>query len=1105
MQLPSQNDRTSSINDRDPLDLLSEQFIERRRRGESLTVEAFAAEHPQHAEQIRAVFPALLIMHDAKQESDETGATDGKLTRDKIGDYRLIRVIGQGGMGVVYEAEHEALGRRVALKTLPPTILQDSKLSERFRREARAAAGLHHTNIIPVFDVGQDDDVCFYTMQLIEGRGLDEVYRELVKLDASGSDTSKYFSELSSQSDGSTASGSENKRKPYYQAIAKLGADIADALAYAHDRNIVHRDVKPSNLVLDNSGVVWLADFGLAKTEDVDLTATGDFIGTARYMAPERFKNAGDHRVDIYGLGMSLYELLTLQKAFDAADRLQIVDQVANVEPPRPRDVNRSIPLDLETVVLKAMHKDPRRRYVSALELAADLRRVVEDQPIQARRASTLERTSRWVRRNKSLTAAMLAMASLIAVLIVSTVVVLDQRDQARINLAEAERQEELAKESSELARSQKAIADENFQIAFDAVDEYFVSVSQEQLLNEPGMEPLRAKLVGAAVSFYEELVQRGGDAEVQLSYIDSLHRLGVVEDSYYSKDKAIEYFQKAIQAATQQAEGNDDPEPRKRLVRAKAILGDVLLNTSKPDEAIEVWNTGIRLGRDLFATTPSDAKARRLLSDIIGRTAAYYSSKADFERALSAAEESRDILIDDPDPAVEDFEHHRVLGLAHRLVGAVQTRTGAYVEASENFQRAKEEFRRALVVDQNDTQVRWLFSVQDMSIGRMLSRVGHTEEALACTRQAIESLEELSRDFPLSRRFQRDVANAYSSLGSSVWAQGKYAEAQEEYLRALELREKLFRDSPNEINNESRVARLHNNIALTYRKLEENELAEKHYRLAIKFCESVCDQAPDRPSFFSDLSRSQSGLATLYLYTGRPDEAEGILKESLAVAEEQYARSPQVVEMTLAVQDAASTLGELLRDQGKLAEAAAVLLKANDIGESTLEFAKNNLAIIKQLTACHQTLGQIRMLEQDPAAAADAFRAALEYAVSDEKQLVARLQLAQAEFGMSAKVDWKPLVAGISQELLQSSGRINLELAGLYAAAHASDLARADEPSADENAKYCLKHLRSAEALGMFEIAEQIDITFRYPMFRTVLELDEFQAWKSSLLVNDK
>ena len=173
---------------------------------------------------------------------------------------------------------------------------------------------------------------------------------------------------------------------------------------YAHERTIIHRDVKPSNLILDTEGVVWLTDFGLAQTSESQLTETGDFLGTAQYMSPERIRGEGDHRGDIYGLGVTLYELATFRRPFEAADRLQLIDLIARHNPRRPAEINRNIPIDLETIILKAMDPEPRRRYQTAAEMANDLRRFVDDQPIRARRASTVEQMIRWVRRHKAQT-----------------------------------------------------------------------------------------------------------------------------------------------------------------------------------------------------------------------------------------------------------------------------------------------------------------------------------------------------------------------------------------------------------------------------------------------------------------------------------------------------------------------------------------------------------------------------------------------------------------------------------------------------------------------------------------------------------------------------
>ena len=187
----------------------------------------------------------------------------------------------------------------------------------------------------------------------------------------------------------------------YRRGVARLATQVADALAHAHAQGIIHRDIKPSNLLLDANGTVWVTDFGLAKgSEDADLTRAGDIVGTLRYMAPERFDGQGDHRADIYALGLTLYELLTLKPAFEAPTREQLIEQAVRGQFPAPRKLDRRIPRDLETVVLKAAAKNPAQRYQNAAELAADLRRFIEDRPVLARRASSIERAWRWCRRN---------------------------------------------------------------------------------------------------------------------------------------------------------------------------------------------------------------------------------------------------------------------------------------------------------------------------------------------------------------------------------------------------------------------------------------------------------------------------------------------------------------------------------------------------------------------------------------------------------------------------------------------------------------------------------------------------------------------------------
>ncbi|MEM7233842.1 MAG: serine/threonine-protein kinase, partial [Planctomycetota bacterium] len=251
---------------------LIDRFKDAQRRGEKPSVDDYCARYPALTDELRDVLGALELIGQFRPEwesgLDETEALE-RVEVETIGDYRILGRIGRGGMGVVYEAEQVSLGRRVALKVLPKHSSRDESAVLRFEREAQAAARMHHTNIVPVFEVGRDGDQFFYAMQLIEGQSLDRVYNEL-RSERPAADV-VHLSPTSSTSSES------------YRAVAKLGLQVAGALDYSHSRRVIHRDIKPSNLILDPSGVLWITDFGLAKVDDEGLTHTGDIVGTLRY------------------------------------------------------------------------------------------------------------------------------------------------------------------------------------------------------------------------------------------------------------------------------------------------------------------------------------------------------------------------------------------------------------------------------------------------------------------------------------------------------------------------------------------------------------------------------------------------------------------------------------------------------------------------------------------------------------------------------------------------------------------------------------------------------------------------------------------------------
>jgi WD40 repeat protein/serine/threonine protein kinase len=434
----------------------------------------FLARHAEIAVPLAECLDALDFLHSAvgglrinRSGVDGSVATDSFAT-GILGDFRIVRELGRGGMGLVYEAEQISLSRRVALKVLPFAAVLDPRNLARFKTEALAAAQLDHPGIVDVYGVGCERGVHYYAMRYIEGRTLAAVIsqaRRLAKPETTASECGVPGAEFGGEDEGQSAKdetcahpGRARGRYPPTQAIddlstvasaggsawfctaAEIGVQVAEALQHAHQQGIVHRDIKPSNLLVDGEGNVRVTDFGLAQMEsDATLTLSGDLVGTLRYMSPEQVvgNRAGvDHRTDIYSLGATLYELLALDPAFSGTDRKELLRRIASEEPPALRRVVRAIPPDLETLVQKAMAREPAFRYSTAAEFADDLRRFLQHKPVLARRPNLLERTAKWSRRHRGLVVSAFGMMVFaIAALTASTIIISHQRD-----LAEADR-----------------------------------------------------------------------------------------------------------------------------------------------------------------------------------------------------------------------------------------------------------------------------------------------------------------------------------------------------------------------------------------------------------------------------------------------------------------------------------------------------------------------------------------------------------------------------------------------------------------------------------------------------------------------------------------
>jgi serine/threonine protein kinase/Tfp pilus assembly protein PilF len=991
--------------ERDPLEQLAEEWRERLRRGEHFEAAEYIARHPDLAVGIRDLFPAIVLMEELKPGAaeltgaftSETSPAEGPPRLERLGDFRILREVGRGGMGVVYEAEQESLGRRVALKILPSQALADRQQYKRFQREARASARLHHSNIVPVYGVGEHEGMCYYVMQFIQGAGLDQVLAELKRLrkarstaggrpmtprpaatavptvgtqtpiagdpaaDAARSLMTGTFQAANgrrpkgsgsdprpSSSDPPTLGRSEttpfgvgettprlpgqtgqpsltDSGKHYYLSIAKIGLQVAEALEYANSQGIIHRDIKPSNLLLDHQGTVWVTDFGLAKAlaDGENLTHTGDIVGTLRYMAPERFIGHSDARGDIYSLGLTLYELLVQQPAFAETDRNRLIHQVTHQEPAAPRKLNPDIPRDLETIVLKAIDREPGRRYATAGRLAEDLQRFVEDRPIGARRVRTVERLWRWCRRNPALAGLAASVLLLLVVIAIGSSLTAmhfqrlaeqeaEARQQAQDAYEAAERargsearlraQAEDAKKAADTARSNEArqramavaakvLAETNFQEARNAVEELLIRVSEGRLKHLPGMQPLRKELLESALKYYQSFVDRhGNDPALKKDLADAYTRVAGIMAEVGSRRDALRFYGKAGQlrdAALQR-----DPK-NKRLSLDLAAHYQTVGNLSLRLKDFKAALTSLQRAYDILLSISPQDKNRTTQVPVLANihlvnVRVHTSSDPEILKAFASVLNDTGAILQPHDPGEALRYYAQALFIYRKLL-----QEPAFLEKDRRQERGLLEHELAR---------------QWSRMGNLIADMHMFYYALAYQQEASNILERLVRDHPKHLRtseFRRDLASAREAKGDLHAARNEAGIAVGQYRQALAIRETQVAENPAVADFQSELANCLFNLALVEGRekppLNKPLLAVKTLRRAIEQQRTLLATFPDEKSYVRALARQRVHLARL--------EKEG---GHVVEAVENYRQARTLLESLLPASSARAALGAL-------------------------------------------------------------------------------------------------------------------------------------------------------------------------------------------------
>jgi serine/threonine protein kinase len=492
----------------------------------------------------------------------------------QLGDFKILHEIGRGGMGIVYEACQQSINRRVAIKVLPAASALNTRQIARFANEAQAAAKLQHPGIVSIYSVGSDRGIHYYAMQLIHGTPLDAwIESEQAKSDNANSNT----------------------QTPDWKRCVTWAIEAADALQCAHENGIVHRDIKLSNLIIDESERVWITDFGLARCHSNEsLTCSGDILGTFRYMSPEQASGHSeliDHRTDIYALATTLFEMLTLQPAIEGENGPSLLQKITSESPQKIRSVRSDLPKDLGVVLQKAMATSKDDRYFNAQQFAEDLKAVIDDRPIAARPPSLSQRAFRYTRRHNRVVAAsvVVAVAAFLGV-VISVAAIARKSQQALTGEIQAQRY---------------------FNQARATVDHLGADVAT-QLAAIPGAEHVRQDLLRDTLAYYEEFVLQASDDPKSLSGLaHTHHRIGVLTSELHSPNRALPSFQKAAETYKQILTRSSHPDSvlRQQAAENLSIWGLTLMQSGKLDHARTVLANAASIQHSLITDDPDNTQ----------------------------------------------------------------------------------------------------------------------------------------------------------------------------------------------------------------------------------------------------------------------------------------------------------------------------------------------------------------------------------------------------------------------------------------------------------------------------------------------------------------
>ena len=815
-----------------------DRYLRALEEGESVDPDEIAAQIPDMKEvfevylgKLNALYGVAVGFQDSQRP--EHHPADRRVDNSPtLGDFTLLHEIGRGGMGVVYEAHQESLDRRVAIKLLSMSSILDTRQIARFRNEAHAAGLLHHPNIVPVHSVGSQRGVHYYAMQLIDGTSMDAWIRSergsepTLDVPKSGNRFAHDHSRRSPQrpgidagsdSGGHQTSRDRDAQSCDWKSIVRWAIDIADALHCTHEAGVVHRDVKPSNLLLDRSGKMWITDFGLARCQsNHSLTISGDMVGTMRYMSPEQASGkseAVDHRTDIYSLGATLFEMLTLRSAVIGDNGADLLRAIENDDPPRLRDFLPHVPRDLGVVLQKAMAKRRDDRYESAKQFADDLRAVVDGLPTAAKPLSTASWIGRWMMRHRrAVTAGATVILAAFVWLLVSSVIIHQKMQDTKF----AQERHDLL-----LRKGHMTVDQLGSQVA-------------EQLASIPGAESIRQSLLHKTLAYYEEFSATAvGDPALDAELAKTQSRIGTLIKELKSSAEAIPHYQRSADLFSPLvAEGNS--ETRLEAAANYNHLGLAFADVGNTDQAFACYQQALAIQRELVAEIPGDVRYATQLAVTSNNLGMLLRETGDTETAGA-------VLGDAVAHLASLAEENRGNELAARGLSAALANLGSLTVQTDP-ERSVELLKRAIrhrleSIRHSSNRLKASAELASIynSLGSAQLRMDRFSESEKSYTAAIRLLRHLSGIAPIVDEYQDDLAMSLNNLAIVLQRLDRNTDAQTVATEAVEIQESRIRAGRRAAEDYKRLGAMKHNLATALIALRRYGDAEALLQSAIE------------------------------------------------------------------------------------------------------------------------------------------------------------------------------------------------------------------------------------------------------------------------------